>query len=186
MVAAVSCRETLWLLSQRLTVVPTYFDSYWNEAEALTSSVLASFPSHNPVHQVLGAYMHLAGIEAGYGYFAPNVPDSYKLVFELHYPDGRVEYDLPHIGEPASGLRLDSLLDAIVRARSEGLRQIAIQMMVDSIKRDHPQATFVRAVLGAVRPRSVYAYEAGQERSYEFLYAYDFVFPQAGAQTRQP
>jgi len=28
----------------------------------------------------------MAGIEVGYGFFAPNVPNNYKVVFELQYP----------------------------------------------------------------------------------------------------
>ena len=53
----------------------------------------------NPAREALATYLHIAGIESGYGYFAPNVPGSYKLVFELHYPDGRVQYELPHVQE---------------------------------------------------------------------------------------
>ena len=58
----------------------------------------------NPVRQALATYLHIAGIETGYGYFAPNVPGSYKLVFELHYPDGRVEYELPSVSSAAAGV----------------------------------------------------------------------------------
>ena len=47
---------------------------------------------------------NIAGIETGYGYFAPNVPGGYRLVFELHYPDGRVEYELPSVSSAAAGL----------------------------------------------------------------------------------
>ncbi len=50
-------------------------------------------------------YLHCAGIEAGYGFFAPNVPANYKLVFELRYPDGRTEYNIPRVGSAATGLR---------------------------------------------------------------------------------
>ena len=66
----------------------------------------------------LPTYFHLAGIDRVYGYFAPNIPGSYKLVFELRYPDGRVDDQQPSVSSKAAGLRLASLLDEIGRAGS--------------------------------------------------------------------
>src|SRR2546430_4950778 len=39
----------------------------------------------NPARNLVTSYLNAAGIEAGYGFFSPNVPSNYKLVFELHY-----------------------------------------------------------------------------------------------------
>ena len=74
------------------------------------------------MREALNTYVKLAGIETGYGYFAPNVPGGYRLVFELHYPDGRVEYELPSVRSAAAGLRIAGLLDSIGRTP---LRRVA-------------------------------------------------------------
>ncbi|PYI43842.1 MAG: hypothetical protein DMC57_03470, partial [Verrucomicrobia bacterium] len=79
--------------------------------------------SSNPVRRTLLTYLHVTGIERGYGYFAPNVPGSYKLIFELHYPDGTVEYAIPEVGSAAGELRLTGLLDEIGRTRHDKLRE---------------------------------------------------------------
>jgi hypothetical protein len=118
--------------------------------------------------------MHLAGIETGYGYFAPNVPGGYKLVFELHYADGRVEYELPRVNSAAAGLRVAGLLDKIGRTRSDALREHLVKMLTSSIWREHPGLKTIRAVFGSVSLPSVTDFERGKEESYEFLYAYDF------------
>ncbi len=82
--------------------------------------------------------LQLAGIEAGYGYFAPNVPGSYRLVFELHYPNGRVGYELPSVSSAAAGLRIAGLLDNIGRTPYDALREILVKMLAQSVWREHP------------------------------------------------
>ena len=128
----------------------------------------------NPIRQTLATYLHIAGIEAGYGYFAPNVPGSYKLVFELHYPDGRVEYELPSVSSAAAGLRIAGLLDKIGRTQYDVLREHLVKMLALSIWREHPEVKTIRAVFGSIRLPSVSEFERGKRESYEFLYAYDF------------
>ena len=128
----------------------------------------------NPVRQALATYLHIAGIETGYGYFAPNVPSSYKLVFELHYHDGRVEYELPRVNSAAAGLRIAGLLDKIGRTRYHALREHLVKMLAQSIWREHPEVETIRAVFGSITLPSVSEFERGKRESYEFLYAYDF------------
>ena len=128
----------------------------------------------NPVREALATYVHVAGIEAGYGYFAPNVPGSYKLVFELHYPDGRIEYELPSVSSAAAGLRIAGLLDNIGRTRYDALREILVKTLAQSIWREHPEVKSVRAILGSIRLPTAREFEEGKRESYEFLYAYDF------------
>jgi hypothetical protein len=98
LIVSFSCLETLRLVAQGPTIFPASFKSFFREAETAVSTALGQhLAASNPIRQAIVTYLHLAGIEAGYGYFAPNVPGSYKLVFELHYPDGRVEYELPSV-----------------------------------------------------------------------------------------
>ena len=123
---------------------------------------------------MLATYLHLAGIEVGYGYFAPNVPGTYKLVFELHYPDGRVEYEVPRVNSAAAASRFTGLLDQIGRTKYDALREILVKMLAQSVWGEHPHVKTIRAVLGSMRLPTITEFERGKRESYEFLYAYDF------------
>jgi len=140
----------------------------------------------NPVRQALATYLHIAGIETGYGYFAPNVPSSYKLVFELHYHDGRVEYELPRVNSAAAGLRIAGLLDKIGRTRYHALREHLVKMLAQSIWREHPEVETIRAVFGSITLPNVSEFERGKRESYEFLYAYDFSLREEPAKSDGP
>ena len=157
------------------TILPSWFKKFSQKAEGIVSIALGrDLVRSNPVREMLAAYAQVAGIEAGYGYFAPNVPGSYKLVFELHYPDERVEYELPSVSSPAAGLRIAGLLDNIGRTRSDELREVLVKMLAKSIWRQHPEAKTIRAIFGSINLPSVSEFEDGKRESYEFLYAYDF------------
>ena len=175
LILSVSCRDTLQLVAQGPTILPSWSKNFSQKAEGtLSISLGQDLAVSNPAREVLGTYLHVAGIEAGYGYFAPNVPGSYKLVFELHYPDGRVEYELPRVSSAAAGLRIAGLLDKIGRTPYDTLREHLVKMMAQSIWREHPDVKTIRAVLGSIRLPSISEFEHGKRESYEFLYAYDF------------
>jgi len=175
LIVSFSCRETLQLVVQGPTIFPACVRSLAQKAETAVSVALGQhLASSNPIRQALATYLHLAGIETGYGYFAPNVPGSYKLVFELHYPDGRVEYELPPVSGAAAGLRLASLLDKIGRTPYDALREHLVKMLAASIWREHPEVKTIREIFGSIRLPSVHEFEEGKRESYQFLYAYDF------------
>ena len=157
------------------TIFPFSFRSYSEKTEEVVSALLGErLAASSPVRQTLATYLHIAGIETGYGYFAPNVPGSYKLVFELHYPDGRIEYKLPQVNSTAAGLRVAGLLDKIGRTPHDALRELLVKMLARSIWRQHPEVKTIRAVFGSIRLPSVNEFEHGKRESYQFLYAYDF------------
>jgi hypothetical protein len=186
-VIAVSCRDTLWLVAHRLTVLPRTFDRYADKAETLASTVSAqNLRSPNPIRRALLTYLHIAGIDRGYGYFAPNVPTSYKLVFELHYPDGRVEYELPEVNSTSAELRLAGLLDEIGRTRYNALREYLVKMLARSTWREHPDVKAIRAILGSRNLPSIDEFEHGTRESYEFLYAYDFSLEKESSHLETP
>jgi len=163
------------LIAQGPTIFPPSFKRFSQKAETAVSAALGQrLAPSNPVRQALTTYLHLAGIETGYGYFAPNVPGTYKVVFELHYPDGRVEYELPEVSSVAAGLRLVSLLDQIGRTKHDALREILIKMVAQSVWREHPEVKTMRAVFGSISLPSVSEFEQGKRESYQFLYGYDF------------
>jgi hypothetical protein len=170
-----SCRETLLLVAQGPTIFPASFKSFSQKAETAVSIALGQhLAASNAIRQALVTYLHLAGTETGYGYFAPNVPGSYRLVFELHYPDGRVEYELPSVSGAAAGLRIAGLLDTIGRTPYDALREHLVKMLAASIWREHPEVKTIRAIFGSMRLPSVHEFEEGKRESYQFLYAYDF------------
>lgn len=178
LVVTISCQQTFSILAQGYTDLPHSLNQYWRKAAEITTVALGQDLSlSSPVRKSLTAYLHGAGIEGGYGFFAPNVPSSYKLVFELHHRDGHVEYELPHVSGTATGLRLTSLLDRIGRSQYEPLREVMLKMLAYSAWQEHPEAITVRAVFGYIDVPSVLELNEGKKESYNFLYAYDFTFP---------
>lgn len=179
-ILTVCCRDTLYFIERGYTCLPGFLEPHAQKAETMLSTALGTdLETSHPARQVLNTYSHLAGIEAGYAFFAPNVPNSYKLVFELHYPDGRIEYDLPHVSNRGAGLRLATLLDNIGDTPSDELREVMVKMIAFSVWRTHPDATMIRAVLGFSRLPTADQFRLGTRESNEFLYAYDFLFPSA-------
>jgi hypothetical protein len=175
LIISFSCRETLRLVAQGPTILPSSFRTFSRRAENVANAALGRHLARsNPIRQALATYLHVAGIESGYGYFAPNVPGGYALVFELHYADGRVDYELPRVNSAAAGLRIAGLLDKIGRTPYDALREHLVKMLAQSIWREHPNVKTIRAVFGSISLPSVSEFEHGKRESYEFLYAYDF------------
>lgn len=175
LVVSFSCRDTLRSVVEGPTILPSSFKSVSQKTEAIVSAVLGQrLRASNPARQALATYLNLAGIEVGYGYFAPNVPGTYKLVFELNYPDRRVEYELPQVSSTAAGLRVVSLLDQIGRTKHDALKEILVKMLARSVWREHPEVKTIRAVLGSIRLPSISEFEQGKRESYQVLYTYDF------------
>jgi hypothetical protein len=179
----ISCRETLWLVTHGLTVLPSSFRHSSERVEAVASVALAqNLPGSSPIRRALLTYLHIAGIERAYGYFAPNVPVSYKLVFELHYSDGRVEYEVPGGNTAAADLRLAALLDEIGRTHVDALREYLVKLLARSTWLEHPDVKTMRAIFGSRNLPSIDEFERGARESYEFLYAYDFSRREESAQ----
>jgi len=175
LIITVSSRETVWLIRQGLTIFPSSFKGHTPAAGTDVASVPPqNLATSNLLRRALATYLHIAGIERGYGYFAPNVPAGYKLIFELHYPDGRVAYRLPRVHSAAAGLRLAGLLDEIGRTGYDPLREYLVKMLARPVWREHPEATTISAVFGSINLPSINEFEHGARESYQFLYAYDF------------
>ena len=108
----------------------------------------------HPVRRSIATSLHAAGIQSGYTFFAPNIPGYHKLIFELNYQDGRVEYESPHFSGKAAALRLDSLLARLGDDRYEPLREVVVKMLALSIWRERPDVKKIRATFGSVSPRA--------------------------------
>ncbi len=169
------------------TILPSSFSSFSRRAERVADGALGQhLAGSNPIRQALATYLHVAGIESGYGYFAPNVPGSYTLVLELHYPDGRVEYELPPVRSAAAGLRVAGLLDKVGNTRYDALREHLVKMVAQSIWREHREAKTIRAMFGSISLPTISEFEHGKRESYEFLYAYDFSLWEEPAEPKGP
>lgn len=177
LVAAVCARDTFSMVTRGYTSLPSALRPLAGRVETIISFALGEqIPLVNPSRQTLNLYLRATGIEIGYGFFAPNVPDNYKLVFELHYPDGRIEYELPEAVSVAGGLRLSALIDNIGDTHYDALRELLVKMMAYATWREHPEATKVRAVLGFVLLPSPAELRRGIKESYQMTRTYDFVF----------
>jgi len=158
LIITISCRDIVWLVAHKLTILPSPFSAAAEKVEPIVASTLGDkLSASNPLRRALLTYLHIAGIDRGYGYFAPNVPSGYKLVFELQYPDGQVEYKLPGVNSGAAGLR-----------------EYMVKTLAASVWREHPGVKTVRAVFGSLNLPSLAEFERGKRESYDFLYAYDF------------
>jgi hypothetical protein len=78
LIVSFSCRETLRVIAEGPTILPLWFKNFSQKAQAVFSIALGQkLASSNPVRETLNTYANAAGIETGYGYFAPNVPGGY-------------------------------------------------------------------------------------------------------------
>lgn len=175
LIVGFSLLATVQLVAKGPTIFSPHCKDLSKRAERILDCALGQdLPGSDPIRQAIGTYLNLAGIDAGYGYFAPNVPGGYRLVFELTYSDGRVEYDLPAVGSEAAGLRIAGLIDTIGRTPYDTLREILVKTLAQSIWRKHPHAQSIRAILGTVKLPTANEFKHGKRESCEFLYAYDF------------
>ncbi len=175
LVAAVSLQDfsvSLLLGSDR---GPAWLRTGSEQIRAITAAALGkSLTESNPLRQVVTTYTDCSGIEAGYSYFAPSVPPNGKLSFEIRYPDGRTEYDLPPVGGAAAGYRIATLLDRLQNIHYVRLREAILQTLAAAAGREHPRAETIRARFAVANLPSIAEYRAGQRASYRTLYAYDF------------
>jgi hypothetical protein len=177
LIITVALRDLFAVLADGSSYLPASLEPRWRALENATFTVLGqTLPANNPAREIIALYLHAAGIEAGYGYFAPNVPYSYKLVFEVIYPSGATQFELPSVATTETGRRLPTLLDFIGATRYEPLRQLILKMLAYSVWQQHRDALRIRAVFGTVITPSISDYRRGQEATYTVICAYDFGF----------
>lgn len=175
LVLAVALEDFSSTLANAETLLPARVEPLLDRTATIASVVLGkNLRVSNPLRQVLVAYADCTGIEVGYSYFAPNVPPNSKLVFELHYSDGRVEYDLPVVGGAAAGYRVATLLDHLSAFHYAPLREAIVKTLVLSIHQEHPDAVMIRAVFGVANLTSVAEYRSGKRITYQTVSDYRF------------
>jgi len=175
LITAVCFAGIFSLVAQGLTILPSVLNRFARKGELAAATVLGkeAAPS-SPVRRGIATYLHAAGIQAGYTFFAPNIPSYHKLILELYYSDGRVEYDSPHVSGKAAALRLDSLLDRLADPRYEPLREVVVKMLAFSVWRERSDVERIRAIFGSVNPPGVSDFEHGKGESFQPLFSFDF------------
>jgi hypothetical protein len=175
LITAVCLAGLFSLVAERATILPSALDTYARTAELFAAAALGKHAApSSPVRRSIATYLHAAGIQSGYTFFAPNIPGYHKLIFELIHQDGRVEYESPHFHGKAAALRLDSLLARLGDNRYEPLREVVVKMLALSIWRERPDVKKIRATLGLVTPPSINDFEQGKTESFQPIFSYDF------------
>jgi hypothetical protein len=175
LVTAVCLAGIFWLIAQRATILPSAWDEYAGKAELVATWCLGKeAATSNPIRRCIATYLHAAGIQAGYSFFAPNVPSQHRLTLELLYEDGRVEYESPHVRGKTAALRLESLLDRLAEQRYEPVREVLVKMLAFSVWREHPDVKKIRATFGAVNPPGMNEFEQGKTETFQPMFSFDF------------
>jgi hypothetical protein len=175
LITAVCFAGLFSLIAEGATILPSALDPYARKAELLAAWLLGKqAAAASPVRRSIATYLHAAGIQSGYTFFAPNIPGHHKLTLELYYQDGRVEYQSPQVSGKAAALRLDSLLDRLAENRFEPLREVVVKMLALSVWRERPDVKRIRATFGSVSPTSISDFEQGKGESFQPMFSYDF------------
>ena len=175
LLTAVCLAGVFWLIAERSTILPPVWDEYARKAELVASWCLGKeAAASNPVRVAIATYLHAAGIQAGYTFFAPNVPTNHRLTLELFYDDGRVEHDSPRLRSRAAALRLDSLLNRLADERYEPIREVIVKRLAFSVWREHPEVKKIRATFGSIDPPGVREFEQGKTETFQPMFSFDF------------
>ena len=175
LITAVCFAGLFSLIAEGATMLPSALEPYARKAEVAAAWLLGKQAgTSSPVRRGIATYLHAAGIQAGYTFFAPNVPGYHRLNLELFYEDGSVENESPRLRSKAAALRLDSLLDRMAEQRYEPIREVLVKMLAFSVWREHPGVKKVRAVFGSVTPPGITEFEQGKAETFQPMFSFDF------------
>jgi len=175
LITAVCFAGLFSLIAEGATILPSALQPYARKAEVAAAWVLGKqTTASSPVRRGIATYLHAAGIQAGYTFFAPNVPGYDRLTLELFYDDGRVERESPRLRSKAAGLRLDSLLDRLAEQSYEPIREAIVKRLAFSVWREYPDVKKIHAVFGSVTPPDIAEFERGKPETFQPIFSFDF------------
>ncbi|WP_431292167.1 hypothetical protein [Pedobacter sp. P26] len=122
----------------------------------------------------LNYYLAYTGTETGYGFFAPNVPTSYKLVFEYTLKNKQKITMIPQINSHELGLRLCNYYETIGKTDVELLRNSLIRFMMQEQMKGLENVVSAKAIFGLVLTPSLRNYTQSKNTVYQFMYAYEY------------
>ena len=185
LITVICLRGISALVAAGTTKLPSALNTYARSGEVVLAWLLGKdLAASNPWRLGIATYLHAAGSQAGYGFFAPNIPGYHKLTLELCYEDGHIEYDVPHVQGGAAALRLDSLLDRLADPLYEPLREVTVRMLVRSVWQEHSDVKKIRAIFGSADPPNISDFEHGKRESFQPLFSYDFSLRNEESQSR--
>jgi hypothetical protein len=175
LITAVCFAGLLSLIAEAATTLPSVLEPYAGKAEVAAAWLLGKeAAASSPLRRGIATYLHAAGTQAGYTFFAPNVPGYHRLTLELFYEDGRVEQESPRLRSKVAALRLDSLLDRLAEERYEPIREVLVKRLAFSVWREHPDVKKIRAVFGSVTPPDLAEFEQGKAETFQPMFSFDF------------
>jgi hypothetical protein len=175
LITAVCFAGLFSLIAEGATMLPSALEPYARKAEVTAAWLLGKQAAgSNLLRRSISTYLHVAGIQAGYTFFAPNVPDYHRLTLELSYEDGRVEQKPPRLRSKAAALRLDSLLDRLAEERYEPVREVLVKRLAFSVWREHRDVKKIHATFGSVSLPGINEFEQGKTETFQPMFSFDF------------
>jgi len=83
LITAVCFAGIFSLIAEGATMLPSAFQRYARKSELITAFVLGKEArASSPIRRGIATYLHAAGIQSGYSFFAPNIPGYHRLGLE--------------------------------------------------------------------------------------------------------
>jgi hypothetical protein len=120
------------------------------------------------------AYLHIAGVASGYGFFAPNIPPLHRLSLTVSDRHNRVQHGILSPTRGEKDLRLASFLDSLGRRTAGDVRDIMFSLLGEALFAEHPEATSIHVAVEKVRRPDVREFKRGVKETIEPAYAYEF------------
>jgi hypothetical protein len=143
------------------------------------TSLAKTLPPETFVRRSIDLYLQGAGVEAGYGFFAPTVAGQCKLMFQVFYADESNETVLPFYQNESTKLRLFDVLEQLDRVDYPPLRELVLRTTTSNVWLTHPGATRVRVIFGRIDLPTLSEYRDGKKADYEPLFAYDYEYAES-------
>lgn len=124
------------------------------------------------IPQVLVPYAHLAGIDTGYGLFAPNVPSSVSVAFELTDVTGHTTASLPLLNTREGQDRFNVNFNTF--KNFEELRPLLAYGWAVRMLELHPNHNKINVVIGTHILPSMEAYHQGKRSEFIEAVRYEF------------
>src|SRR5437763_14869078 len=85
LITAVRFARIFSLVAEGTTMLPSALQKRARKAELIAALVLGKeAAAYSPVRQGIATYLHDAGIQAGYTFFAPNILGDHSVTLELN------------------------------------------------------------------------------------------------------
>lgn len=171
LLVGVSARDTLRLIDRGATI---FSPSSAKTSDDSKLSAAGDGVKRRALQIIVRTYRHVAGIEAGFGFFAPNVPHGFRLRIAITGEDGELARGVlePHRGE--TDLRTATLLDTMGRTAPGVIRETMFRLLATSLFEEHPEATALQFAVDVVKVPGAEELRRGAARSYIEAYSYDF------------